>query len=299
MPSVRGPWRELQARLQPHLGHQEGRIPTAIPGLWLFRAEAPQALKRVEARMVTLAVILQGRKRVTFGDVEMTYNPGDYLFVLGERRYGASIELASQRQPYLSISLELEPESIVETILSLSDAGVELTEPGGHEDAVVGHLDGSILSTLERLAVALDDPAGPLLAPLAKRELLIHLLRSPSGSTLRHAAARDDGRIRRAVNYIQNHVAERLSVERVARHVRMSPSHFAHRFREIIRMSPMQYVKHLRLQQARLLMLGEGFGAAEAGSRVGYASPSHFTRDFKSYYGAPPAAYVQQFRRAS
>ena len=91
-------------------------------------------------------------------------------------------------------------------------------------------------------------------------------------------------------------VGSYLFVTREARYLSTIPSHFAHRFRAVARVSPMRYVKQVRLDRARLLMLREGLGASEAADEVGYASPSHFTRDFKAVFGAPPAAYAQRLR---
>ena len=273
---------------------------TAMPGVWFYRTEEPSPPKRVGVKMVTLAVVLQGRKQVTFGDLALCYEPGSFLFVTGERRYLSQIEEASERRPYLSMAVELAPEEIGEVLFALSDAGLDFRDEVAEQQAVVARLSSPIVDALSRMVTHLQDPVSSgILAPLAKKELLVHLLRSPAGATLRRAAAVDDGRIRRAVAYLDAHATERLTVERVAKYVSMSPSHFAHRFRDVVRMSPMQYVKHVRLQQARLLMLGEGLGAAEAGASVGYASPSHFARDFKGYFGAPPATYVQRFRLAS
>jgi len=90
--------------------------------------------------------------------------------------------------------------------------------------------------------------------------------------------------------------ARALSVDDVARHVAMSASHFAHRFRAVARVSPMRYLKHVRMNDARELMITTGARVAEAASRVGYESPSHFTRDFRSHFGAAPAEYVRRFR---
>ncbi len=253
--------------------------------------------------MVTLAVILQGRKVVGFGDRELAYDPGHYLLITGERRYRATIEGASPERPYYSLSLEFSPERVAEALLALTDAGVcfdhaqaDQADPADRP-AVTARLDASVLDALVRLVECLDDPVAlKVLAPATEKELLIHLLRSPSGATLRRAAAVDDGRILRARMFLQQQVGARVSVDEVAKHVAMSPSHFAHRFREVVRVSPMQYLKHLRLERARVLMLGEGLGAAEAGVSVGYASPSHFTRDFKGHFGAPPATYLSRFR---
>ncbi len=248
--------------------------------------------------MVTLAVILRGEKRVEFPGVSFAYRPGSFLFVTGEQSYISTISEASAAAPYLSMALQLPPEALHEVLLDLEDAGCQV-EAGEDEDALLGRIQPQMLDALRRLVGCLDDPVScRVLAPILVRELIVHLLRSASGGVLRRAAAQDDGRIRRAVAFIDSHASERLTVSQMARHVRMSPSHFAHRFREVVRMSPIQYVKHVRLQKARLLMLGEGLGAAEAGSVVGYASASHFARDFRSYFGSPPATYVSKLRAA-
>jgi len=138
-----------------------------------------------------------------------------------------------------------------------------------------------------------------VLAPLSLRELIFHLLRSEHAATLRWAARGPDrARIQEAMTFLREHHEQKLTVEAVARRVAMSPSHFAHRFREVARMSPMRYLKTVRLQAARELLLVRGVGAAEAAGKVGYQSVSHFTRDFGRHFGEPPARYATRFRRA-
>ncbi len=214
--------RQVLAQLE---GEPEGRVTTALPGLWLYRATAPQGPKRVDARMVTLAVILQGRKVVDFGDRRLTYDPGSYLLVTGERRYVANIEAATAAQPYFSLALELAPERIAEAVFNLGDAGVRFHRDEPDSPAFVAKHEARMIDALGRLLDTLDDPVSMrVLAPLAQRELLIHLLRSPAGATLRRAAAVDDDRIQRARSFLQARVSERVTIEQVARHVAMSPS---------------------------------------------------------------------------
>jgi transcriptional regulator GlxA family with amidase domain len=135
-------------------------------------------------------------------------------------------------------------------------------------------------------------------APLVLEELVFRLLRSDAAAVVRRAVVPDGNAdaIQRAMVFMRRNAAKPLSVLTVARHVAMSPSHFAHRFRALARVSPMQYLKQLRLNEARALMLSEGLGVGEAAQRVGYESPSHFTRDFKSSFGAAPAVYVRALR---
>lgn len=288
---------DLRCLVDAQLGAQEGRVHSPLPSLRFYRTSEALGPKRVEAHMVTFALILQGRKVVDFGARPLAYDPGSYLFVTGERRYLATIENCSRARPYTSISLELAPERVAEAAFALGEAGLRFSEQEEDTPAVVAALEPELVDALARLVETLGDPIGrAVLAPHFERELMIHLLRSPAGATLRRAAAVDDERIQRARRYLHEHLTERVSVEELARHVAMSPSHFAHRFREVVRMSPIQYLKHQRLQRARLLMLGDGLGVAEAGAEVGYASASHFTRDFKGRFGQAPGAYVRRFR---
>jgi AraC-like DNA-binding protein len=269
---------------------------SALPGLWFNRFDGPFPPKRVSARGVTLALVLQGRKRVTFGRETLAYGPGSYLLITGEQRYSATVSEASPALPYLSMAIDMPPQEVANALIALSDAG---DRSGGRADpaAVVAELDAALIDALCRLVATLDDPVERrVLAPLALREIVFRMLRSDAAAAMRRVAGSDDQRIRRALGYMTDHATRRLTVSEIARQVAMSPSHFAHRFREIVRVSPMRYLKHVRLQQARVLMLRDRLGATEVAGQVGYASPSQFTRDFKTYFGAPPATYTQRFR---
>jgi AraC-like DNA-binding protein len=156
-----------------------------------------------------------------------------------------------------------------------------------------------VLEPLCRFVRAMDDPAERrVVAPLAVHELVFRLLRSDAASALRHAACRggDEARIAVVMGYIRENLGRKLTVEQLARRAAMSPSHFAHRFRDVARVSPIRYLKHVRLDHARTLLLREGTRAAEAATRSGYASAAHFARDFKQHFGHSPTAYVERMR---
>lgn len=285
----------LRKAVDRHVGDAEGRQPTAIPGLWFFRATQPVGPKPVDARMVTLAIIVDGRKTIEVDDEWLVYEPGQHLLVTGERRYRARVDRARPQAPYRSISLEFAPALLTEALIVLNDAGVFLPR-AANPTAVVAPVSAPVLDATNRIVAALNDPVSRrTIVPLVRRELLLHLLRTPAGATLRGAALWRDPRIVRAIRYLDASLDRRITVSDVARHVAMSPSHFAHRFRDVMRVSPMRYVKHQRLRRARSLMVDEGLGAAEAGLRVGYASASHFSRDFRGFFGASPAAYARRF----
>ena len=128
------------------------------------------------------------------------------------------------------------------------------------------------------------------LSPLVLREITYRLLTGPQGSRLRQIASpgAPAQRISRAIRWLKDHFAEPLRIDALAKHVRMSPSAFHLHFKSVTALSPIQYQKRLRLQEARRLMLGEGIDAAEAAFRVGYESPSQFSREYRRMFGAPP-----------
>ncbi|MET0554102.1 MAG: AraC family transcriptional regulator, partial [Vicinamibacteria bacterium] len=254
----------------------------------------------IRSTSMYVGIALQGRKRVRVGPLELTYDSLGYRVMAGETEYDASVVTATAERPYLSIGLEIPPRLIVQTLLDLGEGG----EPSARVSAppaFVAPLDAPLSGALSRLLRALDDPAERrVLAPLAVREIVFHLLRSDAAAVLRRAAGGGDAdRIGRAMAFIEQNAAQRLTVPAVARQVAMSPSHFAHRFREVASVTPMRYLKLVRLEQARDLLLADGLPVAEVADRTGYQSPSHFTRDFKRHYGLAPGRYASAFEQGS
>jgi AraC-like DNA-binding protein len=130
-----------------------------------------------------------------------------------------------------------------------------------------------------------------LLAPLAIDEILFRLLRSEAAAAIRSGVgmAADAQRILESMQRIREQHADKLSVEGLARKAGMSPSHYAHRFRAVARVSPMRYVREVRLDRARNLLLASGARAGEVALTVGFESPAHFAREFKRRFGVPPS----------
>ena len=282
-------------------GH--GPTPSALPGLRFHRAERPSAFAARRASALALAVIAQGKKVCRIADREYPYDTTSYLVFCGESQYTSAVTEASPTRPYLSMGLELPAEVVVRTLLSLGEradrARADRALDIAPAPAFAAPLEPAIVDALCRLIGVLDDPVErEVMAPLILSELVFRLLRSRAASAIRAAAARhgDQARIDQAMAYMRANLARRLSVAAVARHVAMSPSHFAHRFREVARTSPMHYLKQARLDAARLSLLGGGGSPAEIAAQVGYQSAAHFSRDFKSYFALPPATYARQFR---
>ena len=138
----------------------------------------------------------------------------------------------------------------------------------------------------------------PLLAPLVEREILYRVLCSPQGAMLRHIGIADSQgqRVAKAIHWLRQHYAKPLRIDHIAREVHMSTSALHHHFKAVTAMSPLQYQKQLRLQEARRLMLSEVMDAASAGHRVGYESPSQFSREYSRMFGAPPLRDLARLR---
>lgn len=286
--------RELIAR------HPTG--PSALPILRFARSERPLTFTSGHVPALRLAVVAQGTKICRVGDREYRYDANSYFVFTGETEFTSSVLEASRERPYLSMSLELPAEDIVRALLSLGQQASTGATPPDEPPAFAAPLCPEIVDALCRLIRTLDDPAErQILAPLIITELVFRLLRTDAAERVRQAAGRcaDHARIDQAMAFMRANLQRRLSVAAVARHVAMSPSHFAHRFREVARTSPMHYLKQARLHAARLSLINDGKSPAEVAAHVGYQSPAHFSRDFKTYFALPPATYVRQFREAS
>jgi AraC-like DNA-binding protein len=166
----------------------------------------------------------------------------------------------------------------------------------------VSPLDAGLLDAVVRLVRLLDSPTeARFLAPLIKREIVYRLLRGEQGGGLHHTAllGGHGHRIARALERLREDFNQPLRIEYIARELGMSVSGFHHHFKAVTALSPWQFRKQMRLQEARRLMLGEDLDAASAGYRVGYGDASHFTREYKSLFGAPPMRDVERLRETA
>jgi AraC-like DNA-binding protein len=275
----------------------EGTTESALPGLRYHRLSTLRVFRKAQYFAPALVIVTQGRKAVQFGDREVSYDPFRYLVITGEGTFDSRVIEATAARPFLSVCLELPSEAITKTMLALADAHAEPTDDG--TAAYSAELDPALQEAMVRLLKAVADPLDrKVVAPLVIEELVFRLLRTDAAAVIRRAIGRahDAGNIEAAMRFIREHSARAISVDEVAKHVAMSPSHFAHRFRAIARVSPMRYLKQHRLLEARTMIVDRGARISEAAEHVGYESQSHFSRDFKSYFGATPAAYARRFR---
>lgn len=272
-------------------------IREVFPGISLARSS------KVTERLHTLfkpafCIIAQGSKQVLLGDELFRYDSGNYLISTVDLPIVSHVAEASEEKPYLSFKINLDP-SIVASVMM--ESGIEFKKTGANIKAMdVSPMDTDLLDAVVRLSRLLDTPGEMrILAPLIIREIVYRLLKGNQGVRLGHliASAGDTRRISKAIGHLRENIAQPLRIEEIARELGMSVSGFHHHFKSVTAMSPLQFQKQIRLQEARRLMLGEDFDAASAGFRVGYDDPSYFSRDYKKLFGAPPQRDIAQLRR--
>jgi AraC-like DNA-binding protein len=271
----------------------EGRTDAPFAGLRYYRFCKLTRFTKTQVLMPGLVVVLQGRKRASFGGRRLAYDPLHYLVLTHAAVCESTVVEASRRQPYLAIALDLPVESLARTLLAVADAK---RAPTSGSDVFVAPLDPSIVDALVRLLRAVDDPLDRrILAPLIVEEIVFRLLRSEAAAALRAAIDRSGEtiKIQDAMRFMRANFNRNLSVPQLARHVAMSPSHFAHRFSAVARVSPMRYLRQVRLEQARTLLLAGPTRAGQVAAAVGFESAAHFSREFKNAFGTAPAQFAR------
>jgi AraC-like DNA-binding protein len=271
----------------------------SLPGLYLSRCSVPlEPLHSVLEPSV--CVIAQGSKEVLLGESRYHYDPSHYLLATVELPRISQVLEASPERPYLALRLELAP-TLVSSVLV--ETGYASSRDHGEVRAIdVSSLDGNLLDAFVRLVRLLDAPnEAPVLQPLITREIIYRLLLGEQGGRLRHLALQGGYTpdIARAVKRLRQDFDQPLRMEYLAQELGMSVSGLHHHFKAVTALSPLQFQKRLRLQEARRLLLGEDLDAASAAYRVGYRDASHFNREYKSLFGVPPMRDVQRLREAA
>jgi AraC-like DNA-binding protein len=264
-------------------------------GLWLGRQPAPTAPNSLVVDP-SLCIVAQGAKEVYLAGEVYRYDPAHSLLVSVDLPIAARVVEATPARPCLAVRLSLDLAVVAELVAERPDAPPDDPPAMG---LGVSPVESPLLDAVGRLVALLDAPHTiGTLAPLVLREITYRVLTGPHGPRLRQmaSAGAPAQRIALAVRWLRDHFADPLRGEALARRVRMSLSGFHQHFKAVTGLSPLQYQKRLRLQEARRLMLGEGLDAAEAAFRVGYESPSQFSREYRRMFGAPPRQDVAAVR---
>jgi AraC-like DNA-binding protein len=269
---------------------------TPIPNLAFFRREAPTppGICQVEPSVV---LVVQGAKRMLVGDDTFAYNSERFLIASLDIPASSEVVEASPDRPCLGLLLKLDLRLMTELV-----AQSRLPPPKDRSVAkgmALGTVTPTLLESFKRLTDLLDEPeAIEVLAPLVQREIHYRLLTSDQAGRLRQIASvgSQSHLVARAIEWLKANYASPLRIEDLAERVHMSASNLHHHFRQLTAMSPLQYQKWLRLNEARRLMVNDGHDAASAAFEVGYESPSQFSREYARLFGAPPKRDVVSLR---
>jgi AraC-like DNA-binding protein len=242
-------------------------------------------------------VVAQGRKQALLGEEVFRYDPGHYLIYTVDLPLTFQVEEASKERPYLGFRLNLD-SSLVASVMM--ESGFEPKKGHMSMKAMdVSPMDANLVDAVVRLVRLLDTPVeGKVLAPLIIREIVFRLLVDGQGARLSHllALGADTHRISKAIGFLRENFDQSVRMDDIAQELGMSVSGFHHHFKSVTSMSPLQFQKQIRLQEARRLMLSEDLDAASAGFRVGYEDPAYFSREYKKLFGAPPQRDITQLR---
>lgn len=295
-------------RVQANRDELVERLSLAIPsdgaaeplkGVRLYRAASPTELHH-SVFEPAFCLIAQGAKEICVGDQVYRYDPYHYLLATVELPVVSQVVEASAARPYLSLRLMLDSALVSSVMVEAASSEPESRSSVSAFD--VCPLDGGLLDAVVRLVRLLASPAeAPVLGPLIMREIVFRLLMGAQGGRLRHLAVLGghSHRIAGAVKRLHREFDQPLRIDHLAQELGMSVSGFHHHFKAVTGMSPLQFQKQLRLQEARRLLVSADVDAASVGFQVGYNDASHFSREYKRHFGEPPMRDVERIRETN
>jgi AraC-like DNA-binding protein len=267
-----------------------------LNGLHLYRLSSPLGPIHGVTEP-SLCMIAQGSKEILVNDRRYRYDALHYLLATVDLPRVSYVLEASPARPYLSLRLELSP-ALVSSVMV--EAGTPSAAGSAEKSAIdVSRLDGNLLDAVVRLVRLADSPdEAEVLRPLIEREIVYRLLAEDQGGRLSHLVSLGGHapQIANAVKRIRRDFDQPLRIEHLAGELGMSVSGFHHQFKAVTNMSPLQFQKRLRLQEARRLLLDEELDATSTAHRVGYSDASHFNREYKRLFGEPPVRNIERLK---
>ena len=278
----------------------DGLFELRIPGVHAIRVSrvSPELVHALQ--QPALCIIAQGAKSVLLGQEVYEYDASRMLVYSVDLPVAAQVTKATPSEPYLSFKLDLDPHKIAELVLKVFPHGLPRVQES--RGVYVGQVDMRIVNAATRLLELMAQPGeAELLAPLAVEEILIRLLRSPIGVRVAQIGVAESSAngVAKAVSWLRANFSEPMKVETLAELAHMSVSSFHQHFKAVTSMSPLQFQKVLRLQEARRLMLSTMVDAGTASWRVGYQSASQFSREYGRFFGSAPTKDIARLREHS
>ena len=286
---------EELAKIIERYSGRDGVSATAIPSLFFMRFSNVTGAS-YGVYNTSLCIVVQGTKEVWLAQERFNYGPADYLVASVELPVTAQVTEASSEVPYLGFKLEFSASQILEV---LSDSEIRVEQKETKRGIFVSRIELPLLDAVIRLVHLLDNPKDiPVLAPIFKKEILYRVLQGQHGVTLKQIAIEGSSihRIKNVIEHIMKNYYSSFRIEELAEIANMSVSSLHRHFKEVTAMSPIQFQKQLRLQEARRLLLSESTDAADVAFRVGYESTSQFSREYSRMFGLPPREDINRLR---
>ncbi|WP_028391108.1 AraC family transcriptional regulator [Bacillus cihuensis] len=286
---------ELTQLIESYTG-KDGSYATTIPSLSFSRFSDITG-PNYGVYKPSLCIIVQGRKEVLLAQESYVYGPANYLVASVNLPIAGQVTEASPEVPYLALKLEFTTSEILEVLreFQMGDDKKENAKRGMY----VSKIEPSLLEPVTRLARLLDTPEDiKVLAPLIVKEIIYRVLQVEHGGMLKQIAIKGSSthQISDVIEHIMNNYEKSFKIEELAEIVNMSVSSLHRHFKEVTAMSPIQFQKQLRLQEARSLLLSKSADAADVAFRVGYESPSQFSREYSRMFGLPPKEDIKRLR---
>ncbi len=293
----RSPVVRATVSLLKRLAPLEGYNPTPLPDVRLLRSNRP-LMRTPVLYEPGIVFVCQGRKRGFLGGDVYVYDAQHYLAVSVPLPFTMETD-ASDGKPLLAIYVRLD--AALASAVALQLAGRHATAIAGLAGMTSSPFDDAMAGSVLRLLRALDDPLeAEILGPSLLREIYFRVLVGEQGDAMRAALALQGrfGRIARALGRIHATFDRPLDIAVLAHEAAMGTAAFHANFKAVTKTSPMQYLKSVRLHQARILLVRHDMTSAAAGLSVGYESTSQFNREFKRLFGRPPRQEAQRLRTA-
>ncbi|MFD1954524.1 AraC family transcriptional regulator N-terminal domain-containing protein [Paenibacillus thailandensis] len=292
-PEIASQQEELARLIQRHAA-ADGTHGTAVGALHFLRSSrVMEPIHRVSKP--SICVVAQGAKTSALGEERYVYDPSAYLVTSVQLPIIGRIVEASPEAPFLGLEITFNTDDILKVAQKTDSIGDGETGPG----IMVNPTTPELLDPIIRLVKLLDKPEDiPFLAPLIVREILYRVLQGEPGALMKQFAVSGSyaNGVAKAIHHIKRDYDKPISIEELAKEVNLSPSALHKHFKKVTNLSPLQYQKMIRLQEARRLLLTEALNAADAGFRGGYESPTQFSREYARMFGRPPISDVKQMR---
>ncbi len=270
---------------------EDGALPLGESGISVIRSSGATPTVYYGVKIASVCVVAQGAKRLYLANEVVEYDESHIIVSTIDVPVASRLVRATPERPFLCVRLAIDPARIAVLAPRVFKDGIPFDQTS--ETLALVLAEAGMLDSVTRLveACAGDTETAALFGPMAYDEFLLHLLRSPIGPRVARAAQADSAPfgVAQAVGWLRNHFAEPVTVDGLADLAFMSVSSFHEHFKAVTHLSPMQYLKAIRLQTARGLLLDRDFQASQAAASVGYVSASQFSRDYRRYFGESPA----------